>query len=70
MKYPDDPTIIGLSGSRRDGSYTRIALQYAIDRAAKTGATAEVIDLREIELPLYHPGREIEGVAAEMCHSI
>ena len=51
----DTPHIIGISGSLRDDSGTRIAVQRALDAAAGAGATIEHIDLREWDLPLFDP---------------
>jgi NAD(P)H-dependent FMN reductase len=51
----DTPHVIGISGSLRDDSGTRIAVQRALDAAAGAGATTEHIDLREWDLPLFDP---------------
>ncbi|MDQ2073901.1 NADPH-dependent FMN reductase [Haloarcula sp. H-GB4] len=51
----DTPHVIGVSGSLRDDSGTRIAVQRALDAAAGAGATVEHIDLREWDLPLFDP---------------
>ena len=52
MTYPD---VVAISGSRRKGSYTRRALEIALDAAAEAGATTELLDLREIDLPPFDP---------------
>ena len=46
------PTIrvVGLSGSLRDGSYTRLAVQVALRGAAELGAETRLLDLRDYEL--------------------
>jgi NAD(P)H-dependent FMN reductase len=51
----DTPHVIGISGSLRDDSGTRIAVQRALDSAAGAGATTEHIDLRRWDLPLFDP---------------
>lgn len=51
----DTPHVIGISGSLRDDSGTRIAVQRALDAAAAAGASVEHIDLREWDLPLFDP---------------
>ncbi|WP_410767196.1 NADPH-dependent FMN reductase [Haloferax sp. DFSO60] len=43
--------VIAIAGSLRDHSYTRLALQVALDGAEEVGATTELIDLREFDLP-------------------
>ncbi|MFC7026819.1 NADPH-dependent FMN reductase [Halomicroarcula sp. GCM10025324] len=49
----EPPTVVGLSGSLRDDSGTRIAVDRALAAADEAGATTEHIDLREWDLPLY-----------------
>ncbi|MFY4811248.1 NADPH-dependent FMN reductase [Haloarcula sp. AONF1] len=51
----DLPHVLGISGSLRDDSGTRIAVQHTLDTAAGAGATTEHIDLREWDLPLFDP---------------
>ncbi len=51
----DTPDVIAISGSLRDDSGTRIAVQRTLDAAAEAGATIEHIDLREWDLPLFDP---------------
>lgn len=51
------PFVVGVSGSRRDGSYTKRALQHALAAAAAAGARTHLIDLGDVDLPLYHPDR-------------
>jgi NAD(P)H-dependent FMN reductase len=46
------PTIVGLSGSLRDESRTRVALRSALDSASGAGATTTLIDLRSYDLPV------------------
>ncbi|MFB6222625.1 MAG: NADPH-dependent FMN reductase [Haloarcula sp.] len=57
----DTPHVIGISGSLRDDSGTRIAVQRALDAAADVGATTEHLDLREWDLPLFDP--DADGAA-------
>lgn len=60
--------VVAVSGSLRDGSYTKAALHYALDAAAETGAETDYIDLAEVDLPLYDPDVDEEdaGDAAEL----
>lgn len=47
----DDEVLIGgVCGSLRPGSYTRLAVQLALEGARETGAAIELIDLRSYEL--------------------
>jgi len=67
------PTIVGLGGSLRKGSTSRSALQRALAGAAAAGAETTLLDLRELELPMYDPDDDepTEGAATliESCHA-
>jgi NAD(P)H-dependent FMN reductase len=43
--------VLAICGSRRDESYTRVALETALDEASSVGATTELLDLRTLDLP-------------------
>lgn len=60
--------VVAVSGSRRDGSYTKAALHYALDAAAEAGAETDYIDLAQVDLPLYDPDVDAEdaGDAADL----
>ncbi|MDA1193468.1 MAG: NAD(P)H-dependent oxidoreductase [Candidatus Poribacteria bacterium] len=46
----NDILIVGIGGSLRAGSYTRMAVAKALEGAASVGAQTKLIDLREYEL--------------------
>jgi len=50
--------IVGLGGSLRASSRSRAALAVALDGAAGAGATVELLDLRQMELPMFNPEQE------------
>jgi NAD(P)H-dependent FMN reductase len=52
--------VVAVCGSRRDGSYTRLALERALEAASDAGAETDLIDLGAVDLPLYHPDLDIE----------
>jgi FMN reductase len=52
------PTIVGLGGSLAQASRSRAALRVALDGAAAAGAETELLDLRELDLPLYDPDHD------------
>ena len=52
--------VVGLSGSLRDGSYTRLAVQIALRGAADLGAETRLLDLRDYEL-MFSTGRVDEA---------
>lgn len=58
----DTARVVAICGSRRDGSYTRAALHYALDAAAAAGAETDYVDLGDpsLEIPLYHPDVDTE----------
>ena len=47
--------VVAVSGSMRDGSYTKAALHYALDAAETAGVETDFIDLAAADLPLYDP---------------
>ncbi len=64
--------IVGLGGSLARTSRSRVALRAALEGAADAGAETELLDLRELALPMYDPDREEPTEAAahviESCH--
>ena len=66
-------TIVGLGGSLAKTSRSRAALRVALAGAADAGAETELLDLRELDLPMYDPDDEQPGAAAahliESCYS-
>lgn len=52
------PLVVGVTGSRRDGSYTRQAVEHALAAAERAGADTDHVDLGRVDLPLYHPDRD------------
>jgi FMN reductase len=65
--------IVGLGGSLRDPSRSRAALEQALAGAAAAGAETRLLDLRELDLPMYDPDDDVPGEAAaeviESCYS-
>ena len=47
--------IVGLGGSLAHSSKSRAALSTALEGAASAGAQTELLDLRELALPMYNP---------------
>jgi NAD(P)H-dependent FMN reductase len=58
--------VVAVSGSRRDGSYTRLALARALEAAGVAGAETELLDLGAVDLPLYHPDQDDQGAEADL----
>jgi len=64
------PHVVGIVGSLRDGSYTDIAVERALDAAADAGGTTELLDLREYDLPVFDADDREAGDAPEVRHRI
>ncbi len=43
--------VVGIIGSLRQGSYSALALKEAVNRVEALGATVEILDLRDMQLP-------------------
>jgi FMN reductase len=50
--------IVGLGGSLAEVSRSRAALRVALEGAAGAGAETTLLDLRELDLPMYNPDDE------------
>jgi len=65
--------IVGLGGSTAKVSRSRAALTVALEGAASAGAQTELLDIRELDLPMYNPDDDAatEAVARliEACHA-
>jgi NAD(P)H-dependent FMN reductase len=48
-------TIVGLGGSLAEISRSRAALEVALEGAVSAGAETTLLDLRELDLPMYDP---------------
>jgi FMN reductase len=60
--------IVGLGGSLAAGSRSLAALRVALEGAEEAGAETTLLDLRELELPMYNPAFEADppAVAARL----
>ena len=50
--------IVGITGSLRQGSYSALALEQAVNRVKALGAEVEILDLRVLKLPFCDGGDE------------
>ena len=55
-----DVHVVAVCGSLRESSTTRLALEHALEAAGDAGASTELIDLREYELPTFDADRDRE----------
>jgi FMN reductase len=51
--------VVGIGGTLREGSRGLLALEEALRAAEEAGATTELLDLRELDLPTYVPGKPL-----------
>ena len=47
--------ILGVASSMRESSYSTRVLKLALEKTEKRGAETKLLDLRELQLPMYHP---------------
>ena len=66
-------TIVGLGGSLASNSKSRAALQTALEGSASAGANTQLLDIHELDLPMYNPEDDEPTAAAAMliesCHA-
>ena len=56
--------ILGVAGSMRQGSYSTLGLKMVLEEAKKYGSESYMLELRDINLPLYDPnGLSLDGPA-------
>jgi FMN reductase len=69
----DSLMIVGLGGSMARVSRNRAALVSVLEGAANAGAGTELLDIRELDLPMYNPDEDRPTKAAarliESCHA-
>ena len=56
----DSLRVVGVGGTLREGSASLGALRRALSAAEGAGAETEILDLRDLDLPMYEPGRPLE----------
>lgn len=64
------PRIVGICGSLRDESSTRIAMTHTLAAAEDAGAETDMIDLREYDLPLYDGDAKDAGDAPTLREQV
>lgn len=63
---PPAPTIVGVCGSLRTHSTTRLALTHALEAADAAGASTTLLDLREYDIPIYDGDNPAAGDTPEI----
>lgn len=60
------PHVVALCGSLRSGSYTHTALGHVLDAADAAGATTDLVDLSDLELPVFDADSRDAGDAQKL----
>lgn len=58
--------VVGITGSLRTESRSRLALEHVLDAAERAGASTDLLDLREFDLPLFDADDENVGDAERL----
>lgn len=66
----DEVTVVGVSGSRRDGSHTRTAVAAALRASEGLGADTALLDLRHLDVPPLDPAVEEPGDVASITSTL
>ncbi|SDE93767.1 NADPH-dependent FMN reductase [Halorientalis regularis] len=56
--------VVAICGSQADDSVTRVAAERTLDAARSAGATTDLLDLRQWDLPTFDPDRPDAGEAS------
>jgi NAD(P)H-dependent FMN reductase len=64
------PHVVGIVGSLRDASYTRVGVEQALAAAEAAGGKTELIDLREYDLPVIDADQRGAGDAPQLTEQI
>src|SRR6056297_2798960 len=65
-----DLHVVGIPGSLRDGSYTRIATRRALDGAERPGGSGELVDLRTYDLPIFDADHDAAADAPDLAATV
>ncbi len=62
--------VVGIGGTLREGSASLGALRRALAAAGEAGAEMELLDLRELDLPMYEPGWSLDEYGTGVEHLV
>ncbi|WP_225334455.1 NADPH-dependent FMN reductase [Halomicrobium urmianum] len=65
-----DTHVVAICGSLREESYTRRALRIALAAAGEAGASTELLDLREWDLPVFDADEKDAGEAEQFRQQV
>lgn len=64
------PRVVGICGSLREKSITRIAIRHSLAAVEEAGGSADLLDLRSLDLPLFDPDHDTAGDAPELTSRV
>jgi NAD(P)H-dependent FMN reductase len=62
--------VVGIVGSLRDESFTRVGIERALVAAEAQGASTDLIDLRDLDLPVFDADAREVGDAPELTQRV
>lgn len=62
----DEPHVVAIGGSQRDGSHTATAVEIALEGARRAGAKTDHVDPARLDLPLFDPDHPDAGDAESL----
>jgi FMN reductase len=62
--------VLGVSGSLRSDSFSRRALELALRSAEEHGAEARLLDLGQLELPMYRPEADATDIVRTVAKAV
>lgn len=62
--------VVALAGSLREGSYTRLATERALESVEDAGGTGELLDLRAYELPPFDPDQSVQADSQQVVDRV
>jgi NAD(P)H-dependent FMN reductase len=61
----NDLKVLGVAGSMRDGSYSKKALNLALESAKRHGAQVQLLELAKVDIPIYSPSSTVPAKVDE-----
>ncbi len=61
----NDLKVLGVAGSMRDGSYSKKALNLALESAKRHGAQVQLLELAKVDIPIYSPSSTVPAKVEE-----
>jgi FMN reductase len=68
--YADDPLVVGLGGSTREGSSSELVLRRVLSECEARGARTIALCGRELDLPMYAPAADLDEKASRLVEAL